>query len=116
MTKYRAVKTKVDGITFDSRHEASVWYLLCLMQRAGKISGLKRQVPFVLVPKGGKVKRARKYIADFTFTEKGRFVVADAKGVATKEYILKRDVLLWQHPEIDIFREYRANEEVKEWK
>ena len=40
-SKYRAVKTEVDGITFDSKREAARYMELMLMQRAGEIKRLE---------------------------------------------------------------------------
>ena len=50
MNKYGAIKTTLDGITFDSAREASRWGQLVLLQRLGKIRDLQRQVPFRLIP------------------------------------------------------------------
>ena len=103
MGKYRNVKTTVDGITFDSAKEARRWSELKLMERAGLIYDLQRQVPFVLIPKqmrdGKVVERPVIYKADFTYTENGQEVVEDTKSDATKtkEYIIKRKLMLWQY-------------------
>lgn len=103
-SKYNARKVTVtmdDGTehTFDSRHEAQVYGDLWLRQQAGEISGLKLQVPFVLIPKqeapSGKKYRECKYIADFVFFDQdGKMVVQDAKGFRTKEYQLKKKLML----------------------
>lgn len=80
---------------------------LHLMERAGLISGLREQVPYVLMPAqygtaDGKrvlLERACSYIADFVYTDTatGRTVVEDTKGVRTKEYIIKRKLMLHVH-------------------
>lgn len=109
--KYHAEKLTVDGATFDSGKEYSRWCELCLLARAGEISGLRRQVPYNLIPpqrepdtvgarggvKPGKlIERGVDYIADFVYRDKaGNTVVEDAKGVRTKEYIIKRKLMLW---------------------
>ena len=49
-SKYKSKKTVVDGMTFDSLKESQRYSVLVLMQRAGEISDLQRQVPFVLIP------------------------------------------------------------------
>ncbi len=89
MTKYRAIKTEVAGIKFDSKREAVRWQELNYLQRAGHISDLKRQVPIELVP-GVKLhgeKRARppiRLVVDFQYTERmGRVVWEDTKGFET---------------------------------
>ena len=98
MNKYHARKTTVDGITFDSKHEAEVWCELKLMERAGIIRDLKRQVKFELIPKTDKY-RAMHYVADFQYydREENHWVVADAKGVRTKDYLIKKKLLYWQY-------------------
>ena len=102
MSKYRNRKTIVDGIEFDSMKEANRWAELKLLERAGKITFLERQVSFVLIPKqvrDGKVlERQVVYKADFAYKdENGEDVVEDVKGIKTKEYILKRKLLLWEY-------------------
>lgn len=97
--KYGNRKTEVDGITFDSVKEANRWMELKLLERAGEITFLERQVPYVLIPaqrdlKGKLLERECKYIADFVYTENGKVVVEDTKGMRTPEYIIKRKLLL----------------------
>lgn len=96
MSKYHSRKTEVDGIIFDSRKEASRYCELRLLLRAGDISDLQLQVPFELVPKCGK-NRAVKYIADFVYNEFGTQRVEDCKGYRTKEYIIKKKLMLWRY-------------------
>lgn len=105
-TKYRNRKVYVDDMVFDSQHEYERWLVLLQMQEEGKIWGLQRQVPFPLLPSqrinGKVVERPVKYVADFTYTTKAEdgtdwFVVEDAKGMRTPEYIIKRKLLLWFH-------------------
>ena len=101
MSKYGNRKTLVDGIEFDSRKEAQRWAELKLLERAGQIFNLQRQVSFVLIPKqtrnGKVVERPCVYKADFVYTENGEEVVEDAKGMRTKEYTIKRKLMLWQY-------------------
>lgn len=98
--KYGAIKTTIDGITFDSRKEANRYSELKLLERAKEISNLKLQPEFELVPsqyKDGKcVERAVKYKADFSYTDKnGSVVIEDTKGFKTPEYIIKRKLMLY---------------------
>lgn len=95
-SKYGAEKTVVDGMTFDSRKEANRWCELRLLERAGEIKNLRRQVEYVLIPekrepptvgKRGGVKEGRviqkavKYKADFVYEDKeGKTIVEDVKG------------------------------------
>lgn len=100
MNKYRARKVKVDGETFDSVKEYSRWCELKLLERAGEITELRRQVKFVLIPtqrEDGKViEREASYIADFVYRENGELVVEDVKGFKTPEYVLKRKLMLFR--------------------
>lgn len=99
--KYHAERVKVEGEVFDSKREFNRWCELKLLERAGAISDLKRQVKFVLIPTqkidGKVVEREVSYKADFVYTENGKTVVEDSKGYRTKEYILKRKLLLYTH-------------------
>jgi hypothetical protein len=102
MSKYNARKTTVDGITYDSRKEAQRAQELRLMLRAGIISNLREQVPYELIPAqkneyGKIIERAVIYKADFVYEEKGKTVVEDTKGVRTKEYIIKRKLMLYEY-------------------
>lgn len=102
--KYRNRKVVTEDGTFDSVKEYSRWQELKLLQKAGEIYELQRQVPFVVVPnqkdENGKViERAVIYIADFTYrsTKDGRIVVEDTKGMKTREYIIKRKLMMYRH-------------------
>ena len=105
--KYGNQKTTVDGIEFDSKKEANRYYELKILQRAGAISNLELQKEFELIPAqyettptNGKRKlleRAVKYKADFVYIENGVTVVEDTKGVRTKDYIIKRKLMLYIH-------------------
>ena len=103
-SKYHSRKVTVDGITFDSAKEARRYGELKLLEKAGEIYDLQRQVPFVVIPEqkdenGKVIEREVKYIADFTYKEKGslRRTVEDTKGLKTKEYIIKRKLMLWRN-------------------
>ena len=99
--KYHAKKMNLDGITFDSKKEANRYAELKLLERSGAIHNLQRQVRYELIPaqkKDGKtVERACHYIADFVYEEDGKTVVEDVKGFRTKEYVLKRKLMLQVH-------------------
>lgn len=102
-SKYGNKKTIVDGITFDSLHEANRYRELKLLERGKVIRDLKRQVSFELLPAqkwhGKTAERPVSYIADFTYIDRAtdEFIVEDAKGMRTKEYILKRKMMLYFH-------------------
>lgn len=96
MNKYRNKKVVYDGIKFDSIREATRYNQLKIFQKAGLISGLKLQVPFVLIPKS-RYGRAIKYVADFVYYENGEMVVEDTKGFKTDVYRLKKRMMLETH-------------------
>lgn len=113
-TKYHSRKITRDGITFDSVKEYRRFCELSLLEKAGAITDLKRQVEFVLIPaqrepdkvgvrggviKGKTLELAVKYVADFVYhnAEDGKTVVEDTKGFKTKDYILKRKMMLYFH-------------------
>lgn len=100
-SKYHSRKVTVDGIIFDSVKEAKRWRELSLLERAGVIQNLQRQVKIELIPSqriGGKVvERAASYIADFVYEKDGQTVWEDTKGFKTKDYILKRKLALFMH-------------------
>ena len=101
MPKYGNRKITRDGIEFDSIKECQRYCELKLMQRAGVISDLQMQVKYELIPaqriNGKVVERAVDYIADFVYQQNGETVVEDTKGFRTKDYILKRKLMLWIH-------------------
>lgn len=85
-------------------------------ERAGEVFNLRRQVKYILIPaqyeeikrynkKGEQLKSDRKcierecaYVADFVYIDKdGKKVVEDTKGVRTKDYIIKRKLMLFRH-------------------
>ena len=87
-SKYKSKKVALDGITFDSKKEAARWYQLKIMEKAGAISDLQRQVVFELQPAAvinGRKKPRLKYLSDFTYLENGKLVVEDVKSAATKK-------------------------------
>lgn len=115
--KYNNKKVMVDGIKFDSKKEALRFKELKMLERAGIIQDLQRQVKYVLIPaqyepsgeiytkgkekgkpkKGKLIERECAYYADFVYTENSKTVVEDTKGVKTPEYIIKRKLMLYIH-------------------
>lgn len=107
MSKYRAKKIVIDGISFDSKREGNRYCELKLLEKAGKIKDLQLQHQFELQPsfkKNGKTIRAITYVADFTYLdlEKMRIVVEDVKGFKTDVYMLKRKLFEFKFPELTI--------------
>ena len=99
--KYHAKKVTVDGITFDSQKEARRWCELRLLERAGQIGNLRRQVKYVLIPSqkidGKVVERECSYVADFCYFCRGELIVEDTKGLRTDAYVIKRKLMLERH-------------------
>lgn len=109
--KYGNKKIFADGEVFDSKKEYRRWSELILLLKAGEITSLRRQVKFVLIPaqrepdlrgprggirRGKLIEREVAYIADFVYTDNdGNMVVEDCKGMRTKDYILKRKMMLY---------------------
>jgi hypothetical protein len=82
--KYRAKRTEVEGIMFDSKAEAKRWETLRTMWLCGEIRCVVRQPEFLLP---GKVR----YRADFlVWWKHGRVSIEDVKGMRTPAYIMKR--------------------------
>ena len=116
MNKYGNKKISYNGIVFDSKREAKRYSELLLLERAGAITNLELQKSFELIPaqyedvsreeyiksKGRKTKgkcleRAVTYKADFYYIENGKPIVEDTKGFKTKDYIIKRKLMLYVH-------------------
>lgn len=113
--KYYAKKTMFNGIEFDSRKEARRYSELLLLQRAGAIRDLELQKKYVLIPaqyetyerygkKGQRLQDGQRlvekecaYLADFVYDEDGKTIVEDTKGIKTKDYIIKRKLMLYVH-------------------
>lgn len=106
----------MDGETFDSLKEYRRFCELDLLQKAGKITDLQNQVKFVLIPaqyeqakigkrggtkRGKLIERECSYIADFVYkipvADGFETVVEDTKGFRTKDYIIKRKLMLYVH-------------------
>lgn len=115
MSKYGNKITMVDGMRFDSKAEARFYLFLKDQERRGKITGLRRQVPYELIPaiyeptvvhlktkdkiENKCVQSAVRYVADFVYTdtETGIEEVVDVKSEATRKdkvYILKKKMML----------------------
>ena len=90
-SKYNAQKVVTEDREFDSKLEFRRWNELKLLEKAGVIKELKRQVRLPLISKSRYGKEIA-YIADFTYFEGEKFVVEDTKSEATKTplYRLKK--------------------------
>jgi hypothetical protein len=98
-SKYRNRAVVIDGMRFASQSEAARWSELVLLQRAGQISDLKRQVVFACEVNGELV---TKYLADFVYTRDGQRVVEDRKGGPETALFRMKSKLLHACHQIDI--------------
>ena len=106
-SKYKAKKTSIDGIKFDSQKEANRYLELKLLEKQGIINDLELQARFELQPsykKNGKTVRPIYYVADFVYydTFKGQKIVEDTKGYRTEIYKLKKKLFEFRYPELEI--------------
>ena len=118
MTKYGNKIVYTSEGKFDGRKEHRRWNELRLLERAGLISGLRRQVRYEIIPaiweevpvqlktkvKMEKrcVQRAAHYTADFVYqdTATGRTIVEDVKGgdaTKTEAYGLRKKLMRYVH-------------------
>jgi hypothetical protein len=102
--KYGNKKIVHGGVEFDSQKEAERWSELWLLKKGKVITELERQVRFELIPaqydKHGKLlERSISYVADFVYIDMktGERIVEDTKGKKTKDYIIKRKLMLYFH-------------------
>ena len=119
--KYNNKKIIVDGIKFDSKKEALRYKELKMLEKAGIISNLQRQVKYTLIPaqyertdevytrgkdkgkpkKGRIIERECAYYADFVYLQNGNTIVEDVKGYrdgqAYNLFVIKRKLMLYVH-------------------
>ena len=113
-SKYHAKRVRAEGQQYASVKEYKRYLQLRDMEQRGVISELRQQVKYELLPKqtepprgrkrdgslipGRTIERAVSYIADFVYLDAdGVEVVEDCKGYRTKEYTIKRKLMLWRH-------------------
>lgn len=99
--KFNNEKVEYDGEMFDSRKEYKRWRELLLLQKAGVITQLRRQIKFELI-KPSKTERACNYVADHVYMDcaTGEKIVEDVKSEATRKlstYIMKRKLMKEVH-------------------
>jgi hypothetical protein len=100
LSKYRAVRTEVEGHVFASKREAFRYQELRILERSGYITELTLQQKFPLVVNGVKVCT---YIADFCYLDmQGRAIVEDSKGMKTPVYRLKNKLFHVLYPNLRI--------------
>ena len=106
-SKYGNEKIVADGQEFDSLLEYSRYRQLKILERAGEIKNLQRQVSFELQPrykKGNKTIRAITYIADFVYVDvrTGKKVIEDTKGYRNEVYKLKKKLFEYVYKDMQI--------------
>ena len=96
--KYGAKKTQVGEVTFDSKKEAQRYMELQLLERAGEITDLRRQVKIDLMgqhrPLYTRTGRKMKYTADFAYVENGVEVIEESKGHWTRDFEVRYAVAI----------------------
>ena len=103
-TKYHNTIIEYNNIKFDSIKEKNRYVGLKQLEDLGVIKDLKLQTKFELQPHfeyQGKTIRAINYIADFTYIQDNKLIVEDTKGFKTKEYLLKKKMLLYKYKDIE---------------
>lgn len=96
--KFGAERTEVDGINFDSRHEAKRYRDLKLSARRGLISDLELQHVILLKGELGPILtetgRPMRLTVDFRYFDlrTGAWVYEDAKGMQTRDYLVRKAV------------------------
>ena len=94
--KYNAIKTVVDGVTFDSKAEARRYNELKLLKQAGEIRWFNLQPSFLLT--GGV-----RYRPDFIVCgQDGRIWVEDVKGMETQAFKIKQKMWNALYPDLKL--------------
>ena len=108
MTKYNNKSITVDGIRFQSKHEALYYELLKEKKAAGLILNYELQPRYELQPafkRNGKTVRAITYTADFLiYHNDGSEEVVDIKsiGTATQQGLIRRKMFWYQFPDMKL--------------
>ena len=88
--KFGNTPTVIDGISFPSKREAARYVDLKLLVKAGEISDLELQPTYAMIVNGRKI---CSYRADFRYTDHGKQIVEDCKGVRTPVYRIKAKLM-----------------------
>ena len=114
--KYGNKKIKNAFGTYDYELEFARFVFLSNRQKEGEISGLRRQMEYLLIPAqdGTEIRHLKtkdkevrvllerpcSYIADFVYERNGETIVEDCKGakaIITETAKIKKKLLLWVH-------------------
>lgn len=116
ISKYRNIKTVIDGITFDSKKEAKRYQELMILKQSGDVEEFIRQPEYILQdgfvnPWTGKKEREIKYRADFLvkYKDQDHWIVEDVKGMGksnrfttrTSDFNLKRKMFILKYPDLE---------------
>lgn len=106
-SKYKAIKTTINGITFDSKLESKRYLELLMMEKSGRIEKLELQPSFLLQPsfkKNGKTYRKIEYVADFKYYDpkKGKWVIEDTKGFETDSFKIKKKMFEYKYKDLEL--------------
>lgn len=92
-SKYGNKKVMLEGVMFDSVAEANRWSVLRIMEKAGEITDLQRQVPFAITAPNGELICTYRCDAAYWHVQKKRRVIEDTKGVETDLFKLKKKLM-----------------------
>lgn len=98
-SKYKNIRTQVNGHCFDSLKEANRYQELLLLEKAGEIKSLRLQPSIPLWAEGKPITydsgRVAAYRADFEYFDvsRGTWTLEDVKGARTQLYKLKKAIL-----------------------
>lgn len=114
--KYHNSKIRINDESFDSKKEYHRFLELKILEDAGVIRKLERQVKFVLIPAqrepetitqrgrkipGKVIEREVSYVADFVYEQNGEIVVEDVKGYrgggAYEVFKIKKKLMLHRY-------------------
>ncbi len=93
MSKYRNIRHN----GYASKREANRAAELQALQAAGKITELREQVRYVLLPPCPDYPRPLVYVADFVYVEDSKLHIEDVKGYRTEVYKIKKRLMLQLH-------------------
>lgn len=93
-SKYRAIKTTIDGITFASKKEARYYQIYSRLQELGQIKNLQMQTSIPFLING---KKMFTYKPDFEFDDENGHHIVDVKGIETSTFRLKKKLIEAQY-------------------
>lgn len=104
-SKYHNKKVEYNGMKFDSKKEMAYYMKLKLLEKAGEIKNVERQIEYELIPKfkvGNKTYRKTSYFADFRYVsvEDDKIHVVDVKSLITAKndvYRLKKKLMAYKY-------------------